>query len=298
MGKKILTQDERVLKFFFDKSAETEFKLVRRGAKVSALIENHENDTFSFIEVNLKNGERWTMRHDILTDKYTFAHCGCDGEDMQTSIENSPAVAPIDGDVVDFYQSQAAIDAINAIDRELKTVISSFCRIGYEFIKVRDDELYRFYDCKNVSEFGAKHFGLKKASVYNYINVCEKFSVPDECGEPTAEIAEAFREYSFSQLCEMLRLNTDTIALCSSSMTCKEIRALGSAALENGSDEIESEKTEAEYHTDYINLFSRVITPDLLSDVITMLRENMGRVINIEVGMSYHNGVLMPAESV
>lgn len=298
MGKKILTQDERALKFFFDKSAETEFKLVRRGAKVSALTENHSNDTFSFIEVNLKNGERWTMRHDVLTDKYTFAHCGCDGEDMQTSIENPPAVAPLYGDVADFYQPQAAIDAIDAINHELKNIVSSFCRIGYEFIKVRDGDLYRFYDCKNVSEFGAKHFGLKKASVYNYINVCEKFSVPDECGEPTAEIAEAFREYSFSQLCEMLRLDTSTIALCSPEMTCKEIRSLGSAALESGSGEIESEKAEPEYYTDNVNLFHRVITPDLLDEVVSMLRENMGRVINIDVAISYHDGVLIPAEAV
>lgn len=300
MSKKVLTQDERALKFFFEMADYGEVKLVRRGAKVAALTELPELNSFSFIEVSLKNGERWTMKRNENGDdlKYVFNHSDPVG-DLIGDIEVKPkskdaepaALTPvIPSVVVDPAEAAASVDRIRS---ELSGVVSSFCRIGYEFIQVRDKELYRAYDCKNVVEFAEKLFLLKKASMYNYIQVCERFSKPDENGKPTAELSPAFAEFSYTQLALMLRLPDEAAALATPDMTCKEIKALKAGTDGTGDEPDNKEPDEC---VDVVNIFERKLTASNLKQLAKILEQHIGREISVDVTIPMRNGEPVPVD--
>lgn len=293
---KVLTQDERALKFFKE-TAKTmpDFKLnFGRKPKIMGLTELPEINSFSFIDAQLGNGERWIMKRNTETGAFTFSHYDPVGETLNTQMSLT-AETPAPEIVVNPADAAAAVDRIRS---ELSGVVNSFCRIGYEFIQVREKQLFKVYGYKNVAEFAEKLFDLKKASMHNYIAVCEKFSRPDENGKPTAEISAAFNDFTFSQLTEIMRLPEGKAALVSPSMTCKEIRELksGEGAETSGDKTPDVAAGEPVACTDTVNLWCRTLTKDNINEVVKLLREHIGRTINIDVEIPYLNGEEIPVK--
>lgn len=297
MAKKVLTQDERALKFFFDTNSLSDLKLTKRGAKVVALSELPELNAFGFIEVSLKNGERWTMRRDDSSGevRYIFQHSDPVGDLIGDVVvtpkaEESAELVPVaPAIVVDPAEAAASVDRIRS---ELTSVLSSFCRIGYEFIQVRDKQLFRAYGYKDLAEFGEKLFDLKRASMYNYIKVCERFSRPDGDGNPTAEISSAFADYSFTQLTEIMRLPEGKAALVTPEMSCKDIRALKSE-----DDSSEASGAEPNEYTDTVNLFCRTLTKGNLKSLMKELEQYVGRVVTVDVEIPMKDGEIVPVSA-
>lgn len=299
MSNKVLTQDERALKFFFGEADKTEFKLVKRGAKVVALSELPEINAFSLIDVQLKNGEKWTLSRDSDTGEITIGHnvSMLDGQTAFGEVKNGVDITLTPAVISEPVINMAVAEHhVNRIREELSGVVAGFCRIGYEFIQVRDGKLYRAYNYDNLIDFGKSFFNLKRASIFNYINVCERFSQPDENGKPTAVLSPVFSDYSFSQLTEMMRLPAEKAVNVTPSMSCSEIRALKSADdSEPKSRDGYNDDIVPDYSTDVVNLWCRKIDEKGVKEITKLLREHIGRVVTIEVEIPMHNGEVVPA---
>lgn len=112
------------------------------------------------------------------------------------------------------------------------TVKNNFIRVGYLLYCIKRGDLYQFaqknkYDTyakfyKDSFELFCKDYlGLCKSTVYGLINVYETFG--DGLGNG---VRSAYKDYSYSQLIELLPLTVEQRALAKSTMTVKEIRAL------------------------------------------------------------------------
>lgn len=116
------------------------------------------------------------------------------------------------------------------IRREVDGISKSFCKIGYFLWKIREDKLYLARDFKNVYDFGEAVLGFRKSSTGNYISVCERFSRRDSKGNPTRELMDDYKSFSYTQLTEVLSLPEGKEKEVSPSMTVKEIRKLKAEA--------------------------------------------------------------------
>ena len=191
----------------------------------------------------------------------------------------APQPEPADNDVI-VYSQREADDAVEYIRANLAAVANSFCRIGFKLWEVREKKLYAAFGAKNVAEFGENLFGLKRASVQNYIQVCEKFSVRTPDGTPTEVLSGVFAAYSFTQLTEIMRLPEGKEMDVRPEMSCKEIRALKEEAPA-------PELDEPEEYTETKTVFCRVLTAENMDYLIRQLKKCVGSHVNVEMEITH-----------
>lgn len=169
--------------------------------------------------------------------------------------------------------------ATEYIRQQVDIVAHSFCKIGFKLLEVRENQWYKALGFKSVTEYGEKVLGFKKSSVSNYIMICERFSVYAD-GKPSAQLSDDFSSFSYTQLSEMLTLPAEKLDSVTPDMTCKEVRALKKQEV----DEEEEEDEEEEDLEQPYNLFCRVLTENNLDTVINLLKDVIGKDIQIIVG--------------
>lgn len=169
--------------------------------------------------------------------------------------------------------------ATEYIREAVDVVAHCFCRIGFKLLEVRENQWYKALGFKSVTEYGEKVLGFKKSSVSNYIMICERFSVYIG-SKPTPCLSDDFSSFSYTQLSEMLTLPAEKIHSVTPDMTCKEVRALKKQEV----DEEEEEDEEEEDLEQPYNLFCRVLTENNLDTVINLLKDVIGKDIQIIVG--------------
>lgn len=184
----------------------------------------------------------------------------------------------------------------DCITKEIGTICKSFCKIGFYLWKIKEDDLYLLSDCKNVYDYGQLYFNFKRASVANYIRVCEHFSKRDKDGNPTAVLDENFRNFTYSQLTEMASLPESMVPEIKPEMTVKEIKGLksGKAAQtesQEGPEEAEcpsgsvaeSEFTPPQKYEELI--WNGQLTEGNLNKLLAKLKDSFG--LRLEVVVKY-----------
>lgn len=96
----------------------------------------------------------------------------------------------------------------------------NFVAIGYHLRKMDDDRLYRETGHDDIWEFAAAQFGLSKSSTSRFMGINRRFSE----GGYSEKLAEAYEEFSVSQLQEMIPLTDEQISMIDSTSTVREIR--------------------------------------------------------------------------
>lgn len=112
---------------------------------------------------------------------------------------------------------QEHVTAVKALFNDTKY---NFVAIGYHLRKVDDDRLYRETGHDDIWEFAAAQFGLSKSSTSRFIGINKRFSE----GGYSETLAEAYKEFSVSQLQEMVPLTDEQISMIDSTSTVREIR--------------------------------------------------------------------------
>lgn len=115
---------------------------------------------------------------------------------------------------------------LKEIQDGLKDTAKAFVRIGVSLYNFREDRLYKELGYKNFDTFVKAEFNLSKATAYTFINISTKFTVLTVEGQPTLSLKKEFRQFSSSQLVEMLRLDEDTLAKVKPTDTIRTIRKL------------------------------------------------------------------------
>lgn len=112
---------------------------------------------------------------------------------------------------------QESVSAVKALLNDSKM---NFVMIGYHLRKIDDDKLYRETGHENIWDFAKDQFGLSKSSASRFMAINERFSV----GGYSDRLAEEYKEFSVSQMSEMLPLTDEQISSIDSNATIREIR--------------------------------------------------------------------------
>ena len=115
-------------------------------------------------------------------------------------------------------------DCIKAIDNAISSVADNFVRIGRELFLVKRDKLYVIDGYKDVYEFAKVKFGFGVTSTKNFINVYTRFANDD--GSYYINVKEEYRNYSLSQLIELLPVSEEDIKKYKPSQTVEQIREI------------------------------------------------------------------------
>ena len=104
----------------------------------------------------------------------------------------------------------------------MKSAVRSVIAIGYYLKCIRDDELYLEAGYTSVWDYASAKYGFSKSNAVRYMKRNDKFSVDGN----SPILAEEYREYSKSQLQEMLSLDEEQLEQVTPDMTVKQIREL------------------------------------------------------------------------
>jgi hypothetical protein len=124
------------------------------------------------------------------------------------------------GEVEEWYQNVSLEDAEVFIRSNLQSVVRSVIATGFYLKHIRDNELYLEAGYKNINEYAMDRFGLSASATSRYITRNTRFSR----GGNSPLIDDRFKDFSKSQLQEMLGMSDEQLEQVTPDMTVREIR--------------------------------------------------------------------------
>lgn len=121
-----------------------------------------------------------------------------------------------------WYQDVTLEDAETYILANMKSAVRSVIAIGYYLKCIRDGGMYLDAGYETIWEYAKTKYGFSKSTASRYMERNDKFSVDGN----SPIIDEKYREYSKSQLQEMLSLDDEQLEQVSPDMTVKQIREM------------------------------------------------------------------------
>lgn len=130
------------------------------------------------------------------------------------------------GLVPDGYEANAlALASYKYIAVDVKDIKTSYIRLGFHLFECRNRKYYKDFGFDTLADFADANFGLDKSALSRCLKVYEKFSL---CQNDSHKmfIDDRYKDYSYSQLCEMVSMDSKQLQKVKPSMTVKEIRDL------------------------------------------------------------------------
>ena len=122
----------------------------------------------------------------------------------------------------EWYRDVSLEDAEVFIRSNLQSAVRSVIATGFYLKHIRDNELYLEAGYKNVNEYAMDRFGLSASATSRYITRNTRFSR----GGNSPLIDDRFKDFSKSQLQEMLGMSDEQLEQVTPDMTVREIRSL------------------------------------------------------------------------
>ena len=119
-----------------------------------------------------------------------------------------------------WYRDVSLEDAEVFIRSNLQSAVRSVIATGFYLKHIRDNELYLEAGYKNVNEYAMDRFGLSASATSRYITRNTRFSR----GGNSPLIDDRFKDFSKSQLQEMLGMSDEQLEQVTPDMTVREIR--------------------------------------------------------------------------
>ncbi len=159
-----------------------------------------------------------------------------DGEMPEEEPERLPATAiPAQITVSPLKRmKQEFSERAQIIREQMRNIQNAFITIGFQLHWIRENNMFRVMDYKNVYDYAEKEYGLKKTTCCNFISIIENYAERDENGEVIESIADCYRNYSASQLVAMLGMNEDMRQQVSPDMSVRAINRLKKGEPEPG----------------------------------------------------------------
>ena len=159
-----------------------------------------------------------------------------DGEMPEEEPERLPATAiPAQITVSPLKRmKQEFSERAQIIREQMRNIQNAFITIGFQLHWIRENNMFRVMDYKNVYDYAEKEYGLKKTTCCNFISIIENYAERDENGEVIESIADCYRNYSASQLVAMLGMNEDMRQQVTPDMSVRAINRLRKGEPEPG----------------------------------------------------------------
>lgn len=121
------------------------------------------------------------------------------------------------------YLHNLTAESVSRIIKSDMTNVARQCvSIGFHLKAARDRELYKDAGYSTLWEYAADQFGLSMSSASRYITINDRFSV----GGNTPMLMEEYRNFSKSQLQEMISLSPEQAKKVTEKTTVKQIREM------------------------------------------------------------------------
>ena len=130
--------------------------------------------------------------------------------------------------VTNWYDTVPYADIKNIIRDRVTAMAREYIGIGFFLRKVRDNEMYLEDGYKDIHDFAMNEFGMSKSTVNHCIRINEQFSIDGN----SPGIDERYKDFSKSQLQEMLYIPEDKREDVTPDMTVKEIRSMKEVPLD------------------------------------------------------------------
>lgn len=115
----------------------------------------------------------------------------------------------------------------NVIEKGFSKASEAYVTIGCALWQIQRNEYYRIDNYKNVAEFALDVYEIKKAAIYNYIKVIDKFGVIEN--DKALGLREEFKAFKCSQLVAMLTFTPEQIEQVQPDWTVRKITEFGKA---------------------------------------------------------------------
>lgn len=135
-----------------------------------------------------------------------------------TAVLETPEVVKHTG--AEWYRDVSLEDAEVFIRSNLQSAVRSVIATGFYLKHIRDNELYLEAGYKNINEYAMDRFGLSASATSRYITRNTRFSR----GGNSPLIDDRFKDFSKSQLQEMLGMSDEQLEQVTPDMTVREIR--------------------------------------------------------------------------
>ena len=120
----------------------------------------------------------------------------------------------------EWYRDVSLEDAEVFIRSNLQSAVRSVIATGFYLKHIRDNEMYLEAGYKNINEYAMDRFGLSASATSRYITRNTRFSR----GGNSPLIDDRFKDFSKSQLQEMLGMSDEQLEQVTPDMTVREIR--------------------------------------------------------------------------
>ena len=102
---------------------------------------------------------------------------------------------------------------------------NSYLQTAFALHAIYKHKLYQLDNFKNIYDFAKETYSIARGTCNNFINICEKFGVPNENGN-IMELSPTYTQYSVSQLAVMLAFPQELLTKCDKSMSVRELKRM------------------------------------------------------------------------
>lgn len=120
-------------------------------------------------------------------------------------------------------EREMARSSLRYILHDMNDIRTSYIRLGFHLEEFRRCGYYYDFGYPTLEEFCGVNLGLDKSAISRCINVFKEFSACEK-GTHKMWIDDKYKDYSYSQLCEMLNMDEEQRKQVIPDMTIKQIR--------------------------------------------------------------------------
>lgn len=181
---------------------------------------------------------------------------------------------PIPGRVFDEDPKDSDYDSVRYILNDLNNIRDNYIKLGFHLDECQRNKCYYRFLYSNFEDFCLANFNLDKSAVSRCINVYREFNASNDVkyknGVKTKgaaiEVAEDWKDYSYTQLTEILPLMPEQRKAISPDMTIKEIREYKKSLKGNKTSTVAS--TQPEFIPFDINRYDNTYSKEVKAELI------------------------------
>lgn len=113
------------------------------------------------------------------------------------------------------------------ITEAYKKMEGCYLSTAYALHNIYKNQLYKLEGYKNIYDFAKENYNIARGTCSNFINICEKFGLPNENGNITG-LAPQYEGYGVSQLAVMLTFPAPLLDMCKKEMSVRDLKRMRS----------------------------------------------------------------------
>ena len=209
----------------------------KQEAEVAAVSENITETESTTVSGNTTETETAPATENITEEK--------SASEPESTTESEPEPTPaVNPAVVQIVESPLKLmkqefqKRAQVIKEQMRNIQNAFITIGFQLHWIRNNNMYRVLNYKNVYEYAEKEYGIKKTTCCNFISIIENYADRDENGEVIESISGCYRNYSAGQLVAMLGMPDEMKQQVSPDMSVRAIKRLKQGEPESPAEKI------------------------------------------------------------